>query len=434
MRDVCKKRIAGWCALLCAVCTVFAMLAVPVFADGGYISGSGVAGEREETVTVSFYLSGNPGVWGLKGSVSYDASIMTLESVSVGSVFSESEVTTGELSANPFVIIATGGTIADKTKDGTLISLKFKIASGAAFGDYMVNFSVTQAINANGDDVSIGASGVKVIVSECLHRNTYLKDEVPATEEKEGYSGDSYCSKCGDLVAKGTTTPKVVNTCEHKKQERVVVTEATCGAPGLAKNVCTDCGKELSQEEIPATEHVESGLTGWKAATTTQEGYTGDVLCQVCGEVLEEGSVIPKIEILVFGMTAQAGDTYIRGSLAGLVFVSEADSDTFGRVELDGAVLDAQNYTVEGESTTVTLKPEYLETLADGKHTLTVVSDAGTASAQFLVAEEETPEAQPAIPYNALLIIAIVAVVAAVACAAVTVIVVSKNKKGGRFG
>jgi len=430
-----EKRCARWRALLCMVCVVIALfgVAAQVYAeDSASISGTSTAAERGESVTVYFYLSGNPGVWGVKGAISYDTSVFTLKAVEAGSVFSASEIIMDpDLSKNPFVFLATGSTIADKKNEGTLVKATFSVKSDAKYGDYSIGFRVIQFINADGEDVPCGASGAKITVAKCLHRKTELKNVVQATEEAEGYSGDAYCTVCKILVKKGTTTPKYVNTCKHEQQTRTVVTEATCEEAGLAKTVCPDCNKELSQEEIPAKGHVESALINAKPSTTTEEGYTGDVHCGVCSKLLKEGETIPKIKIFVFNMSMQTEDTYIRGSQTGLVFVSEADPATFVRVEINGSVLEEKNYTVESESTKVTLKPEYLETLSDGKHTVTIVSDAGTASAQFYVAAEE--EKPTGISYRTLLIITIVAAVIAVACVVTIVIIVIANKKNRRY-
>ena len=46
---------------------------------------------------------------------------------------------------------------------------------------------------------------------------------------------------------------------------------------------------------IPATGHGESEVKGAKEATCTEDGYTGDKVCKVCGEILERGTVIEKI-------------------------------------------------------------------------------------------------------------------------------------------
>lgn len=59
--------------------------------------------------------------------------------------------------------------------------------------------------------------------------------------------------------------------------------------------------------------------------------------------------------------------------------------EKFVRVEVDGKVIDATNYTVKSGSTIITLNSAYLNTLSVGKHTLTVVYSDGKASAEFEV-------------------------------------------------
>lgn len=68
---------------------------------------------------------------------------------------------------------------------------------------------------------------------------------------------------------------------------------------------CDVCGKYFSDEalteEISKEETVieyaghKIELQDVKEATCTEEGYTGDKVCVVCGDVIERGSVIPKI-------------------------------------------------------------------------------------------------------------------------------------------
>lgn len=69
---------------------------------------------------------------------------------------------------------------------------------------------------------------------------------------------------------------------------------------------CADCGKYFSDEActkeialkdtvIEATGHGETEIKNAKDATCTEEGYTGDKVCKVCGEVVEKGQVISKL-------------------------------------------------------------------------------------------------------------------------------------------
>ncbi|MBS6197156.1 MAG: LPXTG cell wall anchor domain-containing protein, partial [Oscillibacter sp.] len=57
--------------------------------------------------------------------------------------------------------------------------------------------------------------------------------------------------------------------------------------------VCTVCGETVKKGEvIPAPGH-KTQLVGAKAATCTEDGYTGDEVCTVCQEVVKKGEVIP---------------------------------------------------------------------------------------------------------------------------------------------
>ena len=43
---------------------------------------------------------------------------------------------------------------------------------------------------------------------------------------------------------------------------------------------------------IPATGH-DTELKNARAATCTEDGYTGDEVCRTCGETVKQGTVIP---------------------------------------------------------------------------------------------------------------------------------------------
>ena len=79
--------------------------------------------------------------------------------------------------------------------------------------------------------------------------------------------------------------------CTHEHTEEVIV-DATCTQDGSKSIVCQDCGETLSTEVIPATGH-ETELVNAKAATCTEDGYTGDQVCKKCGETIVKGEVIP---------------------------------------------------------------------------------------------------------------------------------------------
>ncbi|MBQ1505619.1 MAG: CehA/McbA family metallohydrolase [Erysipelotrichales bacterium] len=86
-----------------------------------------------------------------------------------------------------------------------------------------------------------------------------------------------------------------------------------------------------------------------------------------------------------------ANQTYIKGTNKDLLIVSDAPFEKFVEVRIDGKVVDKANYTAVSGSTEVTLKASYVETLAEGKHTFTIVSNDGEASTNLTVKAAEQP-------------------------------------------
>ena len=101
-----------------------------------------------------------------------------------------------------------------------------------------------------------------------------------------------------------------------------------------------------------------------------------DGKCTVCGEIDPDFKAV-----IIEG----ANGEWQKGTKDGLSFTSNAAFAHFQKVQVDGKDLDASNYTVKEGSTIVTLKAEYLETLSAGRHTLAIVSDTGTATAEFTI-------------------------------------------------
>ena len=71
---------------------------------------------------------------------------------------------------------------------------------------------------------------------------------------------------------------------------------ATCTEDGYTGDeVCTVCGETVKKGEvIPALGH-KTQLVGAKAAACTEDGYTGDEVCTVCQEIVKKGEVIPAL-------------------------------------------------------------------------------------------------------------------------------------------
>lgn len=92
----------------------------------------------------------------------------------------------------------------------------------------------------------------------------------------------------------------------------------------------------------------------------------------------------PTITALLTAKDAKSATDY-SGGIYGLTFRSTASFSSFRGVQVDGKTLDKSNYIAEEGSIEVYLKAVYLQTLAAGKHTVTILSTEGDATAEFTI-------------------------------------------------
>ena len=112
---------------------------------------------------------------------------------------------------------------------------------------------------------------------------------VKATCEKTGKTEGSHCSVCNTVIKAQT----VVKATGHKWNYGKITKKATCTTAGIKTYTCTICKKNRT-ESIPKTGHTK--ITKFaKKASCTAEGYTGDIYCKVCGELLEKGNVVEQL-------------------------------------------------------------------------------------------------------------------------------------------
>ncbi len=106
---------------------------------------------------------------------------------------------------------------------------------------------------------------------------------------------------------------------------------------------------------------------------------------------------------IVYSAIEGSGSNWEKGSSSGDKFVFKRnvnDYKTFSQftgISVDQIKVDVSNYTAEAGSVIIVLKPEYLETLSVGKHTLTAMfTDAEDVTVEFEVTAKgktTTPEA-----------------------------------------
>ena len=167
---------------------------------------------------------------------------------------------------------------------------------------------------------------------------TELKDNEFATCSKAGYSGDTYCTDCGEMVKKGVVIPatglhtakdgyvidenqhwQVCDRCEaiigNAKENHtytwVVDKYPTEEATGLKHQKCTVCSHEAAKDTvIEKLEHKPTLVPGTDA-TCTEVGVAEHYLCANCGRYYASvdgkvGEQIEKADIVI----EAAGHTY----------------------------------------------------------------------------------------------------------------------------
>ena len=114
------------------------------------------------------------------------------------------------------------------------------------------------------------------------HNYNAVKTEPTCTER--GYT-THICSKCGDSYVDNYVAAK-----GHTYDAGKVTKAATCSAEGIRTYTCTKCGSTRT-ESIAKIAHTET-TNNAKAATCITDGYSGDKVCSVCGELLKRGYTI----------------------------------------------------------------------------------------------------------------------------------------------
>lgn len=120
--------------------------------------------------------------------------------------------------------------------------------------------------------------------------HTEVKDAaIAATCESEGKTEGSHCSICNTVIKKQEIIPATGHTWDNG----TISKETTCTENGEKIYTCITCQKTKT-EVLTSTGH--SKITKFvKNATCETEGYTGDIYCNNCGEMLREGKIIEKL-------------------------------------------------------------------------------------------------------------------------------------------
>ncbi len=115
---------------------------------------------------------------------------------------------------------------------------------------------------------------------DCEHSQTELRGAKNATCTEDGYTGDTYCADCGELLISGS----VIGAPGHDFGEWTQTQAPTCTEKGEEKRTCSRCDA-FETREITAHGHTEV-VDPAVPATCTEAGKTEGKHCTVCGTVI----------------------------------------------------------------------------------------------------------------------------------------------------
>ena len=193
----------------------------------------------------------------------------------------------------------------------------------------------------------------------------------------------------------GTHTRQcAVDGCGGAETENCSGGTATC----TDKAVCEACHEKYGEPD--ANHHTELEMVDAVPATAASTGTVAHWRCTACGrlfadadgkqEIRSEDTVAKKLAPSILD---GANSEWRKGDENGLTFSSDAAFSDFVEVLVDGKAVASENYERQDSGIIVELKASYLETLAEGEHTLTIRSASGDATARFTIAASDSTNA-----------------------------------------
>ena len=204
----------------------------------------------------------------------------------------------------------------------------------------------------------------------------YYRVQIPLKRLKNGENQIEVFVHYTDKTSRRITQVNVIGeSLEHKWNEGEMTKESTCTDAGIKTYTCTNC-KETKIEEIAATGHQHTEIRNEKQATTDEEGYTGDVYCIDCSQLISKGTSIPRL-IPTLSMTEKNGILVVAISNAkyvteyGFVYGKQTDVtlETPGRTRIVYSKFDVDgSYSLDiAELTGCTIRAYVVYTDENGK-------------------------------------------------------------------
>ena len=259
-----------------------------------------------------------------------------------------------------------------------------------------INEKYVDTVTVNGAAVTLNENGGFTLAPTNGGQRIVVTDKAGNTAEMTVTVNDGHTY--GDWVSNsdGTHTRQcTVDGCTGSETKDCSGGTATC----TEKAKCSVCGAGYG--DLNPAHHANLVNVPAKAATTSAEGNIEYWHCGGCGkyykdaaaqdEIKQEDTVIAKRRVYyapslypVRNGTNPPSGTEYSGGVYGLIFRAAVSGIT--GVQVDGRTVGRGSYTIEGSyPVELYLKASYLNRLAKGGHTLTVLTDSGSLTAAFTI-------------------------------------------------
>ena len=259
-----------------------------------------------------------------------------------------------------------------------------------------INEKYVDTVTVNGTAVTLNENGGFTLAPANGGQRIVVTDKAGNTAEMTVTVNDGHTY--GEWVSNGDGTHTrrcTVDGCTGSETKDCSGGTATC----TEKAKCRVCG--VGYGDLNPAHHANLVNVPAKAATTSAEGNIEYWHCGGCGkyykdaaaqeEIEQEDTVIAKRRVYyapslypVRNGTNPPSGTEYSGGVYGLIFRAAVSGIT--GVQVDGRTVGRGSYTVEGSyPVELYLKASYLNRLAKGSHTLTVLTDSGSLTAAFTV-------------------------------------------------
>ena len=259
-----------------------------------------------------------------------------------------------------------------------------------------INEKYVDTVTVNGAAVTLNENGGFTLAPANGGQRIVVTDKAGNTAEMTVTVNDGHTYGEWTSNGDGTHTRRcTVDGCTGSETKDCSGGTATC----TEKAKCSVCG--VGYGDLNPAHHANLVNVPAKAATTSAEGNIEYWHCGGCGkyykdaaaqdEIKQEDTVIAKRRVYyapslypVRNGTNPPSGTEYSGGVYGLIFRAAVSGIT--GVQVDGRTVGRGSYTVEGSyPVEMYLKASYLNRLAKGSHTLTVLTDSGSLTAAFTV-------------------------------------------------